>query len=61
MVYNVAGSSLVKLSYWFGSSLLDQVTKKNRVWHTRDIEVAVGPSAISYVNKEQRKNDDERD
>lgn len=51
-VDNAADGSLVKLSYSVASTLLEEVTKKNRGWHTQETEVAKGSLITSYVDKE---------
>lgn len=57
IIDNASRECLVKLSYRVASNFLNQVTKKNRGWHTQDSDVTIRSSVASYLNKGQRKKD----
>lgn len=60
-VDNAVGGSLVKLSYNMDTNLLKEITKKNQGWHTQVTEVAKRSPTTSYIDKDQRKIDEERE
>lgn len=58
---NAVGDSIMKLSYNMATKLLEEFTKKNLGWHTRDFKVAKWSPTNFFVNKDQRKRDKGRE
>lgn len=45
---NAVGGSIIKQSYGVAATLLDQVIKQSRGWHTIDTEMAMRAPSISF-------------